>query len=64
MADEALYAAKNSGRDRWVGLLGSFDQGGNNLMSRLREGVPAMVVRGEVSVVCSEGDPADLKWEI
>ncbi len=63
VADEALYAAKKSGRDMWVGLLGNYFDSHQELIKRLGDGVGSMVASGELSVLSSAEDVDQLQWE-
>jgi diguanylate cyclase (GGDEF)-like protein len=63
VADEALYAAKKSGRDMWVGLLGNYFDSHQELIRRLGDGVGTMVASGELSVLSSAEDVDQLRWE-
>ncbi len=53
LADKALYAAKTSGRDAWVGVALAAEVRAEDLAGRLREGLRELVDRGLVEVVRS-----------
>ncbi|MEA2692629.1 MAG: hypothetical protein QOJ16_2016 [Acidobacteriota bacterium] len=69
IADLGLYAAKRSGRDRWVGIeagdaSGANDDGGDpeETLRRFREDPEAAVAKREVRVHAAAGTTL-LQWE-
>jgi len=63
IADHALYAAKRSGRNAWVGLTaGPACAPGAALMAHLRADPAACVRSGEVQVQASLTPPAEPRW--
>jgi diguanylate cyclase (GGDEF)-like protein len=63
IADQALYAAKDSGRNMWVGLQQSTIDSREGFLERLKEGVSVMVDAGELTVASSIEDLSQLRWE-
>ena len=61
IADEALYVAKNSGRDQWVGLLSTSQTPNEFKTEALREKLPGLLQEKKLDVL-SERDSAELKW--
>ena len=61
-ADTALYAAKASGRDGWVGLLSTEQSAMPELPARVRRDTAAAVEDGLVATVTSLEDKGALKW--
>lgn len=63
LADQALYTAKRSSRNRWVGLLSTPTTPGDGLLNDVREDLPGLVERGELAARTSAGDAEDLVWD-
>ena len=63
VADQALYAAKNSGRNMWVGLQESSLDSRRGFLDRLSGGLSDMVESNEVRVLSSLEDSEKLRWE-
>ncbi len=63
VADVALYAAKRSGRNAWVGLFSTERTFARGLLRGLRENPAALVDAGEVVAMTSIEDPANLAWQ-
>jgi len=63
VADKALYAAKNSGRDSWVGVVSTAKTPEDYLYKLIRADVPGLLAAGELSVMASVENPADIEWE-
>lgn len=62
LADQALYAAKASGRNGWVGALGGETATVVALESALGSGLRGLVEQGLCEIRCSFPDPAALVW--
>ena len=62
LADQALYAAKASGRNGWVGALGAESATPVALESALGSGLRGLVEQGLCEIRCSFPDPATLVW--
>ena len=56
VADRALYAAKENGRDGWVGISGIVGEPGQGLPRRVREDFFGCVSRGEIQCQTSQPD--------
>jgi len=63
VADVALYTAKRSGRNAWVGLFSNPDTDGAGLLRRLREAPTDLVADGGVGVQSSISDEQELHWQ-
>ena len=65
VADRALYVAKESGRDRWVGVSRAVGDPGDELLRRLREDFFGCLARNEIQCQLSrpddESDATDLE---
>lgn len=61
LADQCLYAAKNSGRDGWVGVIlpEQLPVDPRQLFQQL----PALVAAEQIAVFCSFADPLALIWQ-
>lgn len=59
LADQCLYAAKQGGRNAWVGLLPSEDEPVPDSIGQVPRAVPDLLASGGVVVKSSLGDP----WE-
>ena len=64
VADKALYSAKFSGRDMYVGVFGNSETPEHEGLSKLlREDFYGMIEREELKVVSSMVDLERLKWK-
>jgi len=61
IADEALYAAKRSGRNAWVGLASTQTTRPDTLADRSTEAIERSVARGELTVETSVAG-GSLRW--
>lgn len=62
LIDAALYAAKHSGRDAWVGLKDTGTIPDGELRRQLKEDLTAAVAAGDIAVTTSLGHPQQLRW--
>jgi diguanylate cyclase (GGDEF)-like protein len=62
LADQALYVAKTSGRNGWVGVFGSEDVPIETIESGLAGGLRGLVAEAASAVQCSFPDPGALNW--
>lgn len=62
LADQALYAAKQSGRNAWVGLYSTEDASPERLKKGLPGDIPGLVQEGQIEVLTSMPNPAALEW--
>jgi hypothetical protein len=62
LADQALYVAKTSGRNGWVGVSGAGGASGEDVASGLGSGLKGLVEQRLCEVRCSFPDPAALVW--
>lgn len=63
LADECLYAAKQSGRNAWVGVQSTATKPGEDFNARARHGLAPLVEEGTLRIDTSLKDLADLLWE-
>jgi diguanylate cyclase (GGDEF)-like protein len=63
LADQALYVAKSSGRNGWLGIAGSPQATGELLQAHLGEGLHSLIAHGLCDVWHSLADPATLVWQ-
>jgi diguanylate cyclase (GGDEF)-like protein len=63
IADQCLYAAKNSGRNSWVGAYCDTLRGSTGLKPGLLTDLQAFVATGDFQLRTSLKDPARLKWK-
>ncbi|MES3026152.1 MAG: diguanylate cyclase [Pseudomonadota bacterium] len=61
MADQCLYAAKNSGRDNWVGVI--LPAGADDPGPRMADQLGALVAEGRVQAISSLPAGARLRWQ-
>lgn len=61
VADQALYAAKKSGRNRSVGLAANLSTNPHDLHNRMSQNIKAMIENGEVTIIAHKTD--DLIWD-
>lgn len=61
IADEALYAAKNSGRNQWVGLFCTSSTPNELEAEGIREKLQGLLEEKKLDVI-SEQDSSELKW--
>ncbi len=61
MADQCLYAAKNSGRDAWVGLV--LSTAATDAGARMATELGALAAEGKVSIISSFPDTTTLRWQ-
>jgi hypothetical protein len=69
IADIALYAAKNSGRNAWVGLSSTDKTKPGNLFKETEKGkkkmlpnIEALLENGELDITTSLSDKKSIKW--
>jgi diguanylate cyclase (GGDEF)-like protein len=63
IADQCLYAAKNSGRDAWVGAFCSSLRSSEGLRPGLLGDLRTYVASGDFELRTSQPDPARLNWK-
>lgn len=63
VADKALYAAKNSGRDAWVGIVSTPKSPEEYLYKLIRADVPGLLAAKELAVVASFTDHQEIEWD-
>ena len=63
IADQCLYAAKNSGRDAWVGTFFNSLRGSEGLRPGLLGDLRTFVASGDLELKSSHRDPARLQWK-
>ncbi|MBT6177782.1 MAG: diguanylate cyclase, partial [Deltaproteobacteria bacterium] len=63
VADKALYAAKNSGRDSWVGVVSTAKTPEDYLYKLIRADVPGLLAAGELTVLASIEDHDSIEWD-
>ncbi len=63
IADQCLYAAKNSGRDAWVGAYCNSLRGSEGLRPGLLGDLHAYIAAGDFEIKTSQPDPARLQWK-
>ena len=64
IADRALYLAKTSGRNAWVGIFSTDKTPGDaNLPRTINNDLEELTSRGYVELQTSIPDPAQLVWE-
>lgn len=63
VADKALYAAKNSGRDSWVGVVSTAKTPEDYLYKLIRADVPGLLAAGELMVLASIEDLDEIEWD-
>lgn len=63
VADMALYAAKKSGRNAWVGICGHADEDVDVTFHELEHDLERFVQTGAVKVVSSVEDVNDIAWK-
>lgn len=63
IADQCLYAAKNSGRDGWVGAFCASDRGSDGLRPGLLADLERSLDSGGFTLKCSHPDPRRLTWK-
>jgi diguanylate cyclase (GGDEF)-like protein len=63
IADQCLYAAKNSGRDGWVGAYCATGQSSEGLRPGLLSDLESLVEAGAFKLSCSHPDPRQLTWK-
>lgn len=62
LADQALYVAKESGRDGWVGALGKKSGPSTVAAPAGSASLRRLVSNAQCELVCSLKDPASLVW--
>jgi diguanylate cyclase (GGDEF)-like protein len=62
LADQALYVAKSSGRNGWLGVSGAQQATGDMLESQLAKGLHSLVEQGLCEIQHSFADSAELIW--
>jgi diguanylate cyclase (GGDEF)-like protein len=63
IADRALYAAKSSGRNAWVGILGTGRALREDVVHLINQRPAVLVREGVIEVRTSVADPQALVWE-
>lgn len=63
VADQCLYAAKNSGRDTWVGVFCDSDRNADGLKPDLLVNVQSVLKSGGFQLRTSHRDPSRLVWK-
>lgn len=63
IADQCLYAAKNSGRDAWVGVYCNSLHGSEGLRPGLLGDLHRFVETGEFELRTSHRDPSRMRWK-
>nr|WP_277603521.1 diguanylate cyclase [Bowmanella dokdonensis] len=61
LADTCLYAAKQSGRNQWIGIE-SLRQEPGNLQTLQTQSLPQWYAQGRVELGCSLTDPEQIQW--
>jgi hypothetical protein len=64
VADRALYAAKKSGRNAWVGILSTEREPPADFFPRLFEAPNGLAEDGFIRIRTSLDDPSQLRWEM
>jgi diguanylate cyclase (GGDEF)-like protein len=62
LADRALYLAKTSGRNAWVGMHGTPRTVGEDLIARINRDLEGIARDGELEVLSSVREPRKLVW--
>ncbi len=62
IADRALYLAKQSGRNAWVGIYATDKTPGEDLIPSVNDRLEEMSLRGEIELSTSITDPTTLCW--
>ncbi len=62
VADKALYAAKKSGRNAWVGILSTDQTSSDNLYRGIREDIETLIEADELKIQTSIPEPGTLIW--
>jgi predicted signal transduction protein with EAL and GGDEF domain len=62
LADQALYVAKSSGRNGWLGASGAQQATGDMLESQLAKGLHSLVEQGLCDIRHSFADSSALIW--
>lgn len=63
MADQCLYAAKNSGRDAWVGVILPADTTNTDIGPRMTHVLGRLVAEGRIQAMSSLPNGAALVWQ-
>jgi hypothetical protein len=63
IADRALYAAKSSGRNTWVGVLGTAKTPTEDVVHLVSHRPATLVREGSIEIRTSLADPNALVWE-
>ena len=63
VADKALYAAKRSGRDAWVGVGYTSETPTTNLFKLIRADAGGLVASGELRSLTSIDESIELDWD-
>ena len=59
-----LYAARKSGRNRWVGAEVAMSALEKVISPASKWNIPGRLEQGEMSVVCNDGDSHSIVWQV
>lgn len=63
VADRALYAAKMSGRNAWVGIMGTSEAPPEDLLEKINEEPERLLRERVIRLHSSLGNPQDIRWD-